>query len=64
MVACASEQARLVPITSCAQITELVKGIYDQFQLTEQEYFVGISIPKNATGVSGRNWEPIKLMDS
>ena len=64
MVACASEQARLVPIQNCDQINQLVKGVYDQFQLTGQEYFVGISIHKNATRVSDRNWEPIKLMDS
>ena len=39
-------------------------GISEQYQQMNQEYFVGISIQPNATGISARNWEPIQLMNS
>jgi len=42
----------------------MVQGIFDQYQLPKQEYFVGLSFYPNATGVSKRNWESIKYMDS
>jgi hypothetical protein len=45
-------------------MTLLVQGLYDQYQLPKQGYFVGLIYLSNATGVSKRNWEPVKLMDS
>ncbi len=48
----------------CPQMTSMVQGIFDQYQLPKQEYFVGLSFYPNATGVSKRNWESIKYMDS
>ena len=64
MVTCSVDQGRLVPIRSCDQLTGLIQGIFDQYQLPNQNYFVGLSVYPNATGVSRRNWEPVKLMDS
>ena len=64
MMACSAEQARLVPIKSCSQMNLLVQGVYDQFQLLKQAYFVGLTYLSNAAGVSKRNWEPAKFMDS
>lgn len=64
MMACSAEQARLVPIKTCNQMTQLVQGIYDQYQLPKQAYFVGLTYYANATGVSKRNWESAKYMDS
>ena len=64
MVACSADHARLVPIRTCDQMTNLVQGDFDQFQLVNQNYFVGLSVLGNATGISKRNWEPAKLMDS
>ncbi len=46
------------------QMTNMVQGIYDQYQLSNQEYFIGISVYPNATGISNRNWETLKIMDS
>jgi hypothetical protein len=45
-------------------MTVMVQSIYDQYQIPNQEYFVGLTFYPNATGVSSRNWEPIKYMDS
>ena len=64
MMACSAEQARLVPIVSCSQMTLLAQGIFDQYQLPKQGYFVGLTYLSNATGASKRNWEPVKFMDS
>ena len=64
LMACSAEQARLVPIRSCDQLTLMVQGVIDQYQLPNQAYFVGLTYFSNATGVSKRNWEPAKYMDS
>ena len=64
MLSCANEEARLVPIQSCEQLTSLVKGVYEQYQLIDQNYFIGLSVLTNATDISKRNWEPVKIMDS
>ncbi len=45
-------------------MTLIAQGIYDQYQLPKQAYFVGLTYFANATGVSKRNWEPIKFTDS
>jgi hypothetical protein len=64
MMACSAEQARLVPIKSCDQMTLLAQGVYDQYQLPKQAYYVGLSFVANAAEIYKRNWEPINYMDS
>lgn len=64
MVACSADQARLVPIKTCDQMTLMVQGIFDQYQVPSQAYFVGLAYYSNATAISKRNWEAAKYMDS
>ncbi len=64
MVACSLDNARLVALQSCIQLTNMVSGIYNQFLMDNQTYFVGLSTYTSPNGISYRNCESLTVIDS
>jgi len=64
MAACSVENARLVAVRSCDDISNLATGVYEQFLSTNQVYFIGAFTHPNPAGLSNRNWDSVKVFDS
>jgi hypothetical protein len=64
MAACSVDNARLVSVRSCSDIGDLASGVYNQFLSTNQIYFIGAFTFPKPSGVSYRNWDSVKVVDS
>ena len=64
MLQCSVENGRLLPISTCDEIPTLLTALYHQFGKIDQKYFMGLFPYNNGEGVTYRNWENKKIVDS
>ena len=64
MLRCAKDNARLVPVKKCEDVESLMKEIYEQFSLDQEQYFIGVFGFNKPDDFISRNWREESIFDS
>ena len=64
MLQCSIGNGRLLPISTCDEVETLLEALYYEFKKIDQKYFVGLFAYNDGEGVTYRNWENKKIVDS
>ena len=64
MMKCSKDDARLMPIKRCEDISSLMLEIHEQFSLNEEQYFIGLFGFNRLGNSVYRNWREDDVFDS